>query len=480
MLNAARAKLDEPAGLPPAERAARGKAARQAVPIDQQAAFQPRPGRPDPIDMLVQQGEARIAELLPIRYGRMLASPLAYFRGAALPMAADLAGTPSTALITQLCGDAHLSNFGIFASPERRLVFDINDFDETLPGPWEWDVKRLGASLQIAGRCNGFTARQCRRIVTESVGHYRLTMRELAGLGNLEVWYAHVELDELTDRYRELLSKRERELAAADLAGGHLPGALDDEPRELAKLVTMAHGRPRISSAPPLIVPLRDLPGQHGANLMAELRGIVTGYRKTMELDRRYLISQFKVADIARKVAGVGSVGMRCWMVLLVGRDNSDLLFLQVKEAQSSVLSDFAGTSRFANHGQRVVAGQRLMQAASDIFLGWHRDSAAAPALDPPSDYYLRQLRDWKFSLATEQLRPAMMRAYGALCGRSLARAHARSGDRIAIGSYLGSSAAFESAIADFAVRYADQNERDYGMFAAAVRSGRLQADRGV
>jgi uncharacterized protein (DUF2252 family) len=477
------ARLGTHARLSPADRAATGKAARRGVPRAAHAAFEARPDRPDPVGLLVEQGAARITELLPVRYGRMLASPLAYYRGAALPMAADLAGTPATGLIAQLCGDAHLSNFGIFASPERRLVFDINDFDETLAGPWEWDVKRLAASLEIAGRGNEFSAAQRRRLVVETAGHYRLAMRRLAGLGSLDVWYAGGELDDLAARYRGILSEQERELAGADLTApkrGVAPvvaslAAGDDEMRSLERLVTMRAGEPAIISTPPLVVPVADLPGR--ARTAASLRRVVTAYRRTLSADRQFLLSQFTVADMARKVSGVGSVGMRCWIVLLTGRDRDDQLLLQLKEAQQSVLSRFAGPSPLPNQAQRVVEGQRLMQAASDIFLGWHE---ATPGQSPAVDYYVRQLRDWKLTIATAQMRPATMRAYGALCGRTLARAHARTGDRIAIGAYLGSSAEFDIALADFARRYADQNERDFAEFKAAVHTRRLPAEHGV
>ena len=467
----------------PAARAATGKAARLAVPRAAQAAYEPKPDRPDPIGLLMEQGASRVAALLPIRYGRMLASPLAYYRGAALPMAADLAGTPATGLRAQLCGDAHLANFGIFASPERRLVFDINDFDETLAGPWEWDVKRLAASLEIAGRGNEFSAKQRRRIVIETAAHYRLAMRRLAGLGSMDVWYAGGELDELAARYRKILSEQERELAGADLTApgrraeqvvASLAGG-DDEMRSLERLVTMRAGEPAIISTPPLVVPVSDLPGR--ARNAALLRRVMTSYRRTLSADRQFLLSQFALADMARKVSGVGSVGMRCWIVLLTGRDSGDQLFLQLKEAQQSVLSRFAGPSPQVNQAQRVVEGQRLMQAASDIFLGWHEEEASQ---SQSVAYYVRQLRDWKLNVATAQMRAATMRAYGALCGRTLARAHARTADRIAIGAYLGTSAEFDIAVADFASRYADQNDRDFAEFKAAVRAGRLPAEQGV
>jgi uncharacterized protein (DUF2252 family) len=467
--------------LRPADRESRGKAIRRAVPREAQAEFRPRPDRADPVALLRQQGETRVAALLPIRYGRMLASPLAYYRGAALPMAADLAGTPATGLIAQLCGDAHLSNFGIFASPERRLVFDINDFDETLPGPWEWDVKRLAASLEIAGQVNGVGAARRRQIVTTAAGHYRLAMRRLAGLGNLDVWYASGDVDDLAARYQAVLSKRERRLAATDL------GPPDDERGDLTGLITARHGQPRIVSAPPLVVPAAELASAE-PGVAPRVHQLVAGYRESLEPARRHLVGQYQVADLARKVSGVGSVGMRCWIVLLTGRDAGDLLFLQVKQAQPSVLSEFAGRARQASQGERVVAGQRLMQVSSDIFLGWQPGRAASTPgsttgpgqVSAAADYYIRQLRDWKYSIAIQDMRPATLLAYGALCGRTLARAHARSGDRIALGAYLGRSAAFESAVGEFAVRYARQNELDYRRLQAAVAAGELPAQTGI
>jgi uncharacterized protein (DUF2252 family) len=465
MIVPAHARLEDP-GRDLAAQVARGKATRRAVPREAHAQFDPAPGRPDPVRLLEGQARTRLPELLPIRYGRMLASPLAYLRGAALAMAGDLAGTPDTGFIVQACGDAHLGNFGIFASPERRLVFDINDFDETLPAPWEWDVKRLAVSLEIAGRVSGYRPRQRSRLVLETAASYRLEMRRLAGLGDLDVWYSRGELDELQARFRTVLTRRERMLAGTDLA------AAGQEVHSLPAIVTASGGQPRVKAAPPLIVPLTALEPAGHDKLRAQLDRIVTGYRASLEPDRRYLMSRFAVADMARKVSGIGSVGLRCWLVLLTGHDRGDYLFLQLKEAQPSVLSQFAGASPFPAQGERVVSGQRLMQAASDMFLGWHRSA--------DRDYYVRQLRDWKFSIATAQMPPETMRSYGALCGRTLARAHARSGDRIAIGAYLGSSVAFETAIGEFAASYADQNERDYAAFKAAVKSGRLTAQTGV
>jgi Uncharacterized protein conserved in bacteria (DUF2252) len=478
------ARLADPAlERAPERRAELGKAARQAVPREAQADCDLRTDRPDPVELLERQAASRVPGLLPIRYGRMLASPLAYLRGAALAMAGDLAGTRDTGFTVQACGDAHLGNFGIFASPERRLVFDINDFDETLPAPWEWDVKRLAASLEVAGRVSSYSGKQRRRLVLEAAGQYRVEMRRMAGLSNLGVWYSRGELDELQRRFRAILSRHERALSATDLAGEDLRG--------LPATTRAADGLPAITAEPPLVVPVADLDSS-GAEA-AGLAEIVTGYQASLEPDRRYLISQFAVADMARKVSGVGSVGMRCWVVLLSGRDRDDQLFLQLKEAQASVLSDFAGASAQPTQGQRVVKGQQIMQAASDMFIGWYggaagqegagqetSDQPVPASADAGRDYYIRQLRDWKFTINTAGMRPETMRSYAALCGRTLARAHARSGDRIAIGAYLGGSPAFESAIEEYAASYADQNERDYATFRAAVKSGRLSARPGV
>jgi uncharacterized protein (DUF2252 family) len=444
------------------------------VPRQAHAVFEPRGDRPDTVGLLRQQAESRLPDLLPIRYGRMLASAFAFFRGAALPMASDLAATPATGFVVQACGDAHLSNFGIFASPERRLVFDINDFDETLPAPWEWDVKRLAASIEVAGRGNGFGRGQRRHAVLAAVGQYRLAMRRFAGLGHLDVWYAHAELNEMRADFQALLSPQERKLAAVDLASDQ-----DSDGRQtLRKLTVQVRGQPRFASRPPLLVPLADPPSAGSDPCEAQLSGIIANYRRTLESDRAFLMEHFEIADIARQVVGVGSVGMRCWVILLLGRDVSDPLFLQLKEASASVLSAFAGASAFPNQGQRVVAGQRLMQASSDICLGWQQ--ARPGAAGQARDFYVRQLRDWKFSLTIENMRPSTMRVYGELCGRTLARAHARSGDRIAIAAYLGGSDAFDSAIADFAAAYADQNERDYASLGAAVAAGRVTAERGI
>jgi len=463
------------AHLPPADREARGKDARAQVPRESHAAFDPPAGRPDPLDLLADQAASRVPDLVPVRYGRMSASPFAFFRGAALVMASDLAGTPVSGLPVQACGDAHLSNFGIFGSAERRLMFDVNDFDETLPGPWEWDVKRLAASLEVAARGHRFADKDRRKIVIAAVARYRLAMRAFASQPNTAVWYARADMDELRAQFDAQLKKRQR--TAVDK--GMAKARTRDSMQELAKLTRMVDGRPRIISDPPLIVPADELvPRQTDRKaLLSGLADLISRYRRTLQGDRRYLLEQFEFADMARKVVGVGSVGTRCWIVLMLGRDDSDPLFLQVKEAEQSALSGFVGASKYANQGQRVVAGQQLMQASSDIFLGWQR----VQGLDGQTrDYYVRQLRDWKFALDIDAMVPAGMRMYGALCGWTLARAHARSGDRIAIASYLGGSDVFDAAVAQFASAYADQNERDYAALMAAIESGRITAEPGL
>jgi uncharacterized protein (DUF2252 family) len=403
-----------------------------------------------------------------------MVSPFTFFRGAALPMASDLSHTPVSGLPVQACGDAHLSNFGIFGSAERRLIFDVNDFDETLPGPWEWDVKRLAASLEVAARDNGFTGKDRREIVTASVARYRQAMRNFAGMTDLDVWYAHVDMEQMRAQFDSQLKARQRKLVDKGLAKARTR----DSMQELAKLTHLVDGRPRIISDPPLIVPIDELLPKHEdlAGLQAQLADLLIKYRRTLETDRRFLLEQFEFCDMARKVVGVGSVGTRCWIILMLGRDESDPLFLQVKEAERSVLSNFVGASKYSNQGQRVVAGQRLMQASSDIFLGYQRTEAGLDGR--PRDFYVRQLRDWKFSAPVETMVPRGMRMYGELCGWTLARAHARSGDRIAIAAYLGGSDVFDKAITQFAAAYADQNERDYNALVDAVASGRITAER--
>ncbi len=469
-----RYQLDTELGrLTPAERAARGKTARAQVPRDSHAVFEPPPDRPDPIGLLEEQAKSRVPELVPVRHGRMMVSPFTYFRGAALPMASDLATTPVSGLAVQACGDAHLSNFGLFGSAERRLMFDVNDFDETLPGPWEWDVKRLAASLEVAARGNEFTGKQRRGIVTAAVARYRQAMRSFATMTDLDVWYAHVDMDQMQARFDAQLRARQRKVVQKGLAKARTR----DSMQELAKLTRVVDGKQAIIADPPLLVPIDDLiPGQADrASLEEQFDGLVAKYRRTLSTDRRFLLGQFRFADLARKVVGVGSVGTRCWIVLMLGRDNADPLFLQVKEAEASVLSRFVGASKYTNQGQRVVAGQRLMQASSDIFLGWQRNEVGLDGRQ--RDFYVRQLRDWKFSAVIETMVPRGLSLYGELCGWTLARAHARSGDRIAIAAYLGGADVFDRAIAQFAATYADQNERDHSALVAAVKSGRIAAE---
>src|SRR3954451_4111072 len=412
----------------------------------------------------------------------MLVSPFTFYRGAARVMAHDLAGTPSTGIIAQLCGDAHLANFGLFASPERRLVFDINDFDETLPGPWEWDVKRLATSLEVAGRDNGYSTKQRRRIVLAAVAAYHRAMAGFAEKTALEVWYAHADEDEINARFDEAAARarsvrklgRRRKRAARTMAKARTKDNLG----ALGRFAGGQDGRPQIVADPPLVVPLRDLveDGIDIAELQEQLRGMLASYRSTLEPERRVLIDQYRLVDFARKVVGVGSVGTRSWMALLLGDDEHDPLFLQAKEAGPSVLEEFVGPSEYDNAGQRVVVGQRLMQAVSDIFLGWVR----VKGIDGKTrDFYLRQLRDWKGSAEIEVMIPEGMQAYGELCGWTLARAHARSGDRIAIAAYLGSGPAFDVALGEFAQAYADQNEHDYQALTDAIRSGSIVAEAG-
>jgi hypothetical protein len=467
----------------PAARAAHGKAVRKKVPRDAHAAFEPAAGRADPVTLLEQQAVGRVPELLPIRYGRMLASPFAFYRGAALLMATDLAPTPVTGFTVQACGDAHLANFGVFASPERRLVFDVNDFDETLPGPWEWDVKRLAASIEVAGRDNGLSRARRRQAVLAAVGRYRTAMRGLAGRTELGVWYAPAELDQLSAKYQAILARPERKLANADLARIRDRDGM----HALGRLVRSVKGKPRFVDEPPLVVPVDDLPHDEVPDMTrADLVGVMDRYQGTLQSDRQHLIGRFRVADVARKVVGVGSVGMRCWIVLLTGRDSSDLLILQLKGAVRSVLATAGGArastgasgTAFTSQGERVVQGQRLMQESTDILLGWHPPQAGT--VPGTGDWYGRQLRDWKFSLTVEAMGPRALRTYGELCGHALADAHARSGDRIAIAAYLGGSDVFDQAMAEFAACYADQNERDHVALAAAVTAGRVTAKTGI
>jgi uncharacterized protein (DUF2252 family) len=454
-----------------AERVARGRAARAEVPRSSHAEYVPAARRQDPVALLESQAASRVPELVPIRYGRMLVSPFTFYRGAALLMAADLAASPHSGLRAQLCGDAHLSNFGLFAAPDRRLVFDLNDFDETLPGPWEWDVKRLAVSFEVAGRENGYSRKQRRRIVQETVAAYRQAMRQFAGMRAIDVWYARLEVDELMAQLKKRMAKKAEKTVAK--------ARTKDSMTAFSKLTRVVDGEPQIVSDPPLIERINDLaPGREGEALTEELHALLRRYRQTLQTDRRILLEEYRLVDVARKVVGVGSVGTRAWIVLMLGRDGQDPLFLQFKEAQPSVLEDFTAKSHYANHGERVVAGQHLMQASSDIFLGWlHVDSGID---GKPRDLYGRQLKDQKGSFETEGALPEGTTIYGQTCGWTLARAHARSGDRIAIAAYLGQSDAFDRAVAGFSEAYADQNERDYDALTTAVKSGRVEARAGL
>ena len=457
-----------------ADRVARGKDARAAAPLESQAEFSPGKGR-DPVGLLLDQAKSRVPELVPIRHGRMLVSPFTFYRGAALPMAADLATTPASGLRVQLCGDAHLSNFGAFASPERRLVFDVNDFDETLPGPFEWDVKRLAASLAVAGRDSGFPAKARRKIVLAAAERYRTAMREFAAQPLMEVWYAHLDIEPAIAEFRSQVKAKRFKLAEKMVAKAHTA----DSTKALAKLTTVVDGQRRIISDPPTLVPVEEVFADIQADAIYKLLQTVLGkYRRTLQSDRRYLLEQFDLVQVARKVVGVGSVGTRAWVLLMDAADGVEPLFLQAKEAQPSVLAEYAGRSQYNNQGERVVAGQHLQQAQSDIFLGWTRVPNPLDGID--RDFYVRQLKDWKFSVPIELMLPEGMALYARLCGWTLARAHARSGDRIALAAYLGGSAKFDQAIADFAETYADQNERDYAALQAAVKEGKAEATTGI
>lgn len=463
------------AHLSVAERVARGKAARSEAPRGGHAVFEPPSTRSDPIELLERQARTRVQELVPIRYGRMLVSPFTFYRGAAMIMAHDLAVTPRSGLTVQCCGDAHLSNFGLFASPERRLVFDVNDFDETLPGPWEWDVKRLATSMLIAARDNAFRPKDQERIVLDTVGRYRTAMASFAGMTNLDVWYSHVDAENVLREFGPQLKPKSVKRTEKALAKARTK----DSMTAFAKLTRVVDGQARIVDEPPLIVPIEQLaPDVERDELFEHLHRLLRGYRESLEPDRRVLLEQFELTDFAGKVVGVGSVGTRAWIALLLGRDGQDPLFLQLKEAEASVLEELLGPSEFANHGQRVVVGQRLIQATSDIFLGWLRVEAGTHG--PASDYYARQLKDWKASAEIELLNAKAMATYGTLCGWTLARAHARSGDRVAIAAYLGAGDSFDRAIVEFSKAYAEQNERDYRALVGAVKSGRIAARTGL
>jgi uncharacterized protein (DUF2252 family) len=493
------------------DRKARGLEARDAAPLSSHTKWSPAADRPDPVALLEEQNITREPDLVPVRHGRMMVSPFTFYRGAAKIMAADLAGTPVAGLEAQLCGDAHLSNFGGFASPERSLVFDLNDFDETLPGPFEYDVKRMAASFTIAARNNGFSEADTHAATLAAVRAYREAMAEFAQMRTMDIWYAHLNEDEVragirnavagvaqdkaarkqekASKQAKALKKAEKqekedrqEAKAAKLAQKRAEKTIEkahtrDSLQALSKLGELVDGTYRIVSQPPVIVPGRDLAAIYGLSpddVLPVLHDQFRAYRATLQDDRRKLLERFEIVDAARKVVGVGSVGTRAFIVLLQGRDAQDPLFLQVKEATASVLEPYVRKSQYKQHGERVVQGQRMMQAASDIYLGWTK------GVDVRRNFYWRQLRDMKGSALVETMRPFALMYYAQICGWTLARAHARSGDPVAIAEYLGESDAFDQSICDFSERYADQNERDYQAFVNAVTSGRLEALAGV
>jgi uncharacterized protein (DUF2252 family) len=460
--------------LTAAEHVARGKAARAETPRSTNAGWKPWPGRPDPVGLLMTQAASREQDLVPIRYGRMMESPLAFYRGAALIMASDLATTPRSGLKTQLCGDAHLLNFGVYESPDRTLVFDINDFDETLPGPWEWDVKRLAASFEIATRQRGMDAPARRAIVLQTVRSYREAMTEFATMGHLDVWYARLNMATVM---AQLQATADRTVVGS-VQRGLNKAASKDSLRALSKLTVTIDGVPRFRNEPPLLVPATALLDEAGlARFWDTMTEFLAKYRASLPDDRRHLFEGYRFLQIARKVVGVGSVGTRAWVVLMLGTGNGDPLFLQLKQAQNSVLERFAGRSQFRNQGRRVVEGQRLMQAASDVLLGWYRLLSFDGV---QRDFYVRQLWDGKAAVDPATMALGLFAPYAHVCGWTLARAHARSGDSMAIAGYLGRGDIFDRAIAAFSAAYADQNDRDHAELVAAVESGRVQAETGI
>ncbi|MGW6130756.1 DUF2252 domain-containing protein [Cellulomonas sp. NPDC055163] len=456
-------------GLTRQQREELGRSVRENVPIEAHAYLDPL-GRTDPVELLEGQAGTRVPELVPIRYARMLASPFAFLRGAALVMASDLARAPRTGLEVQLCGDAHMSNFGVYASPERRHVFDLNDFDETFPGPFEWDVKRLAASLVVAARGNGFSGKQGRRIARSAAEGYRRAMTDLAGLGSLAAWYQHLDADELVSEIGSVLDVRRQARARSTLKKQRSRDSL----HALKKLTSVVDGHPRIRSMPPVLVPVEEmLEGEALAALYERMDALVHAYGRTLQPNHAHLLEQFHLVQMARKVVGVGSVGTRAWVLLLQGLDASDPLFLQVKEVGESVLARYSPAPGCDDQGRRVVLGQRLLQATSDVFLGWQR----AYGIDGVErDFYVRQLRDGKGSVVVEAMAHDAMTYYARVCGQTLARAHARSGDRVAIAAYLGTTDRFDRAVGEFAEAYADVNARDHGALGEAAASGRITA----
>jgi uncharacterized protein (DUF2252 family) len=459
--------------LTPAQRAALGKAARKRAPRSSHARWEAPAGRPDPVGLLEEQAADRLPELVPIRYGRMLVSPGTFYRGGALLMASDLVGTPVTGFNAQLCGDAHLMNFGLYQSPERSLVFDINDFDETLPGPWEWDVKRLAVSFEIAARDHGFAAVTRRSIVLHCARAYREAMLQMAEKRAIDLWYARLDA-RLIEEHVEALGGRDARRMAKDMSRAEMKHDL----RALARLTEEADGRIRLRSAPPLLVPAAELlQGDERLQFGSTVESALRRFRASLPRDRQAVFDLYRYRDVARKVVGVGSVGTRAWVILFFGRDDADPLFLQAKQAQASVLERFVGRSRFRCSGRRVVEGQRLMQAVGDILLGWF---SVTGFQGNPVDFYVRQLWDGKGSFNVTAMTEHAWHVYAQMCSWVLARAHARSGDRIAIAAYLGGGDVFDRAIADFSDAYAEQNQRDYAALAEAVDAGRVAARTGV
>ena len=458
----------------PQERAAAGKSARSAASRSSQAEWEPAPDRESPVKTLAAQDKTRVEQLVPVRYGRMLASPFTFFRGGAAIMAADLASRPNSGLAVQLCGDAHLSNFGGFRAPDRDIVFDVNDFDETHPGPFEWDLKRLAASLAIAGRDRGFADGTRRAVVLAAMGEYREEMHNFAAMRDMDVWYSRLDVDKLTDRWEGAITGRDRRRFERNLEKAKNKDSL----RALQKLTVREAGVLRFASRPPLLVPIEELAGDKEAARAEEIaREVVASYRRTLTPESRQLVSGYSYAHAAHKVVGVGSVGNRAWVALLLGRDTDDPLFLQFKEAQSSVVEPYTAKSRYSQHGRRVVEGQRLTQAAGDPLLGW----LTATGLDGVErDFYVRQLWDGKGSAEVDLMSPKLMSAYARVCGWTLSRAHARTGDRLALAAYVGKSDRLDRALADFAEAYADQNERDHAEVAAAAKDGRIKVMSGV
>jgi uncharacterized protein (DUF2252 family) len=462
------------ARLQSGESTERGRAARATAPRSAHGDWMPAPDRPDPVAVLTTQAALRVPELVPIRYGRMLVSPFTFYRGAAAIMAADLARTPDSGIVVQACGDAHISNFGGFAAPDRRLIFGPNDFDETLPGPWEWDLKRLAASAEIAGRDVGLPAARRRWIVSDCVKEYREGMRAFAQESHLDVWYERLNASELVDRFGGRLGPKGRIVFAKPFARARRKTSL----RAVKKLTERVDGELRFRSVPPLLVPLRELLNPADArDEAAWVRRLLEEYASSLAVDHRYLFSTYRFVDMARKVVGVGSVGTRAWVFLLAGREGKDPLVLQAKEAQASVLEPYLGASEFQNSGERVVRGQQISQAVSDVFLGWQRSEGLEGG---EHDFYVRQLWDWKASADLSTLSESGLHAYTRACGWSLARAHARSGDRLAIAAYLGAGSKFDQAIAHFSVVYADQNERDHQRLAEAIAAGEVTAELDV